>query len=69
VQPEPLPVLRVHLADRKHNGFHGVKGHLLNVFKGVPIYFRSPPPALLSVTQASLSEPLAQCVGLQSLQR
>lgn len=29
VQSEPLPVLRVQTADRRHNRFHGAKGHLL----------------------------------------
>lgn len=68
-QSEPLPVLRVQTADHKHNRFHRAKGHLLEMFKGTPTHLPSPPPVFLPVTQASLSEPLAQCVGLQSLQR
>lgn len=69
VQSEPLPALRVQTAGCKHKRFHGAKGHLLILFKGTPTHLHPPLPAFLPVTQASLSEPLAQCVALQSLQR
>lgn len=67
VQPEPLPVLRVRIADRKHNRFCGLKGHLLKEFKRALTHVCCLLPAFLPVTQASLSELLAQCVELQSL--